>query len=74
MSAQKLSRNSADQKKELPGKHFTIIEIFSSKDRTRLMKNFKDIISGDFPLVHLKFNNRRGREVPIECSAALGKK
>ncbi|UCC39995.1 MAG: PAS domain-containing protein [Candidatus Aminicenantes bacterium] len=57
-------------KKEVLGKHFTKLDVFSLKDLPMLMRKFKNAFSGEIPAIHLSIKNKRGQEIYLECSAA----
>ncbi len=64
-------------KKEVLGKHFTKIGIFSIKDIPRLMRGFANGFTGKKVTLNLRIKNQRGQEILLECSASpirLGKK
>ena len=61
-------------KKELLGKHFTKIGIFSARDYSRLLKNFKAALSQKVNLFEVKIRNKKGKELYLECSVTIIKK
>jgi PAS domain S-box-containing protein len=58
-------------KKELLGKHFTKIGIFSPKDIAKLISNFADIIRSKTITTTVDFKNKKGRMVSLECSSSV---
>ncbi|MFQ6065251.1 MAG: PAS domain S-box protein, partial [Candidatus Bathyarchaeia archaeon] len=60
-------------KKELLGKHFTRVGIFSVRDVPQLMKNFANILTNKEVSIDLTIKNKKGKEIPLECSASLMK-
>jgi len=60
-------------REELLGKHFIKVGIFSIRDTPTLMSNFANILAGKKITLHVSIKNKRGREIPLECSASLMK-
>jgi len=61
-------------KKELLGKHFTKIGIFSPMDIPKLTSNFVNIIRGKQVTTTVNFKNKNGRMIFLECSSSIIKK
>jgi len=60
-------------KEEVLGKHFTRVGIFSLRDMPTLMSNFANILASKKVTLNLCIKNKKGREIPLECSASLMK-
>ncbi len=60
-------------KKELLGKHFTRVGIFSPRDIPRLVSSFANILAGKQPTLNISVKNKKGQEIPLECSTSLMK-
>jgi len=58
-------------KKELLGRHFTQVGIFSSSDVPVLMENFAKILAGKLPVVTVAIKNKNGQEITLECTVSL---
>jgi PAS domain S-box-containing protein len=58
-------------KKELLGKHFTKLSVFSPTCIPTLKNNFADIFAGKKTTLNVCIKNKKGREIPLECSASL---
>jgi len=61
-------------KKELVGKQFTKIGLFSPRDITKLMSNFVNILRGKEITTTVSFKNKKGNMIFLECSSSLIKK
>jgi len=61
-------------KKELVGKQFTKIGLFSPRDITKLMSNFVNILRGKEVTTTVSFKNKKGNMIFLECSSSLIKK
>jgi len=60
-------------KKEVLGKHFTRLGIFSLSDIPTLMNNFANILVSKEVTLNVCIKNKKGQEIPLECSASLMK-
>ncbi|MFQ5759157.1 MAG: PAS domain S-box protein, partial [Candidatus Bathyarchaeia archaeon] len=60
-------------KEELLGKHFTKVGIFSLRQVPTLMKNFTKLLAGKQATLNISIKNKKGQEIPLECSASLMK-
>jgi len=60
-------------REELLGKHFIKIGVISIRDTPTLMSNFANILSGKQVTINISIKNKKGREIPLECSASLMK-
>jgi PAS domain S-box-containing protein len=58
-------------KKELLGKHFIKLAIFSPSDIPRLMSNFKNILAGKVVSLEIRIKNRKNQVVDLESSTNL---
>jgi len=58
-------------KRELIGKHFTKIGIFSPKDIPGLLSRFKTILTGKHSNINLQIKNKNQRVFFLECSISL---
>jgi PAS domain S-box-containing protein len=58
-------------KKELLGKHFTKVGIFSPRDLPRLMSTFTKGLAGKGVTLDIHINNKKGRQIYLECSNSL---
>jgi len=61
-------------RKELLGKQFTKIGLFSLMDIAKLTSNFVDIIKGKTVTTTVNFKNKNGRMIFLECSSSIIKK
>ncbi|MFQ5721555.1 MAG: PAS domain S-box protein, partial [Candidatus Aminicenantales bacterium] len=73
-----LNRKAAEffgsHKEELLGKHFTKIGIFTARDSSWLLRNFKAALSQKVNLIEVKIRNKKGKELYLECSVNMIKK
>lgn len=60
-------------RKELLGKRFPEINIFSVREIPNLVKNFAEIIAGKEPRLSVSIKNKKGQDIILECSASLMK-
>lgn len=58
-------------KKELLGKHFTKVGIFSREDISNLVKIFARILRGKEDIINIYIKNKKGQEIFLECSASF---
>ena len=61
-------------KKEVLGKHFTKLDIFSPREIQGLMVNFAKILSSEESYIEIKIKNKKGEEIFLECSGSLMKR
>jgi len=57
--------------KELLGKHFTKVGVLSLRDIPRLLDAFAKGLAGKKPTLNICIKNKKGREIPLECSVSL---
>ena len=57
--------------KELIGKNFTKIGLFSVKELPALIRNFANALIGKTAYLNVSFKNKKGRQVFLECSTSL---
>jgi len=62
------------QKKELLGKHFTKLGVFSYKDVPLLLRKFTNAIKGKATGLELTIKNKKGKKIILESSTAFSKK
>jgi len=62
------------QKKELLGKHFTKVRVFSYKDVPLLLRKFTNALKGKATGFELTIKNKKGKKIILECSTSLSKK
>jgi len=60
-------------KKELLGKHFTRVGIFSLREIPTLMTKFAKILAGKQAALNVCIKNKKGQEISLECSSSLMK-
>jgi len=60
-------------KKELLGKHFTRLGVISSRDIPTLLSAFAKVLAGKQATLNLHIRNKKGQEIPLECSGSLMK-
>lgn len=60
-------------KKELLGKHFTRVGIFSLREIPTLMTNFAKILAGKKAALNVCIKNKKGQEISLECSSSFMK-
>jgi PAS domain S-box-containing protein len=60
-------------KKELLGKHFTRTGVISLKDIPTIVGAFASILSGKKATLDVCIKNKRGQEIPLECSSSYMK-
>jgi len=71
---EKALRMLGGSKKEVIGKHFTKLGIFSPEEMPTLMGNFKRILTGREQMLDIRIKNKKGENILLECSASLMKK
>jgi PAS domain S-box-containing protein len=57
--------------KELIGKHFTKLGLFSVKELPTLIRDFANALAGGKAYLVVSFKNKKGRQVFLECSTSL---
>ena len=57
--------------KELVGKHFTKIGLFSITELPALIHNFVNALAGKKAYFEISFKNKKGQQVFVECSTSL---
>jgi len=57
-------------KKEVLDKHFAKAGVFSPRDIPRLLKSFATGLTGKKITLNIHIKNKKGREIPLECSAS----
>jgi len=60
-------------KEELLGKHFARLGVLSPRDIPTIMSAFAKVLAGKQPTLNSRIKNKRGQEIPLECSASLMK-
>jgi len=60
-------------KKELLGKHFVKVGVISPRDIPKLLSAFAVGLAGKQASLSIRIKNRKGREIPLECSGSLTK-
>ncbi|MFQ6073622.1 MAG: PAS domain S-box protein [Candidatus Bathyarchaeia archaeon] len=60
-------------KRELLGRHFVKVGVFSLRDIPTLMSNFANILAGKTPTLDVCIKNKKGKEIHLECSISLMK-
>jgi PAS domain S-box-containing protein len=58
-------------KKELVGKHFTKVGVFSPRDIPTLMSSFAKGLAGKRSAQDVRIKNRKSQDIPLECSTSL---
>lgn len=58
-------------KEELMGKHFTKVGVFSPRDLPRLLSTFAKGLTGKGVTLDICINNKKGRQIYLECSNSL---
>jgi len=58
-------------KRELLGRHFTEIGIFSPEEAKTLTGNFRQAMSGKSSSITFSLRNKKGREIVLDCSWSL---
>ncbi|NQT79583.1 MAG: PAS domain S-box protein [Candidatus Aminicenantes bacterium] len=62
------------QKKELLGKHFTKLGLFSYKDVSFLLRKLTNALKGKATGLELTFKNKKGKKIILEFSTTFSKK
>ena len=60
-------------RKEVLGKHFTRVGVFSPRDIPRLMSAFAKGLAGKQPTLNVCIRNKRGQEIHLECLGSIMK-
>jgi two-component system sporulation sensor kinase A len=60
-------------KKELLGKHFAKLGIFSPRDIPMVLSSFAKILASKKDALIIRIKNKEGREIPLECVGSLTK-